>query len=117
MTFLVIVGAGIGGGIAGFILLVIGIIAIRSRVRNCLFLYFQKVKWVDSIGINLLTSKKNGMATVTQDILTFQNQVTYESFLKKWSVVLILHSSFTYRLANYPVFIYPIKKRRFLWSY
>lgn len=117
MTFLVIVGAAVGGGIAGVILLIVGIIAIRSRVSLFVIIYNQGVKWVDSIGINFLTSKKNGMATVTQDIITFQNQVTYESFLKKWSVVLILIIRFKSRLANYPIFVCPIKKRRFLWSY
>ena len=39
MTFLVIVGAAVGGGIAGVILLIIGIIAIRSRVGLCVIIY------------------------------------------------------------------------------
>ena len=84
MLFILIAAAAGAGGAVGVILLIMLIVYIRSRVtiheRNDM----QGVKWIDSIGIHFLTSKKAGHVAIVQSLLTFQNQVTYESFIKKW---------------------------------
>lgn len=79
---ILIVAAGIGGGILLVVLIATIVIAIRSR----------GVKWVDSIGVNFLTSKKNGSISIVQDIITLENKVTYESFVKTWSAMLNISS-------------------------
>ena len=65
------------------------------------------MKWIDSIGIHFLASKRNGTTSVIQDVLTFQNRITYESFLKRWSST----------ISNYTIFTHVVKNRRFLWSF
>lgn len=47
----------------------------------------QGVKWIDSIGIHFLTSKRNGQASIVQDMISLQNLVTVQSFIKNWSTV------------------------------
>ena len=97
MVFVFISLAAAGGAVGVICLILMIVVIVRSR----------GVKWVDSIGINFLTQKRNGEMTVVHDIIALENTVTYESFIKNWSTL----------VASYPLFTHLVVNRRFLWSY
>lgn len=57
------------------------------------------------------------MTSTVQDLISFQNRVTYESFIKRWAAVYVLPLPLTQSIGSYPIFTHIVRNRRFLWSY